>query len=239
MNASRIIKLAPTALVLVFLGYASYSLQASLPGAAERQAALAKGLDLMLQDIVTSDPIGADKLGRLRDPFLPVVRAATSSAGVEHVAVAAPEDDPLIDVVAALNLDATFLQGGDQLAIINGRFYKKGQALVLAGGDKDSQPSLVVLFVKPTGVILRGGNKNYLLGYPDQLGKRSPADKDAVTDPANSAVLDPAGQNAMFQRLLGSPIGALGKSLIGGVPGQSDGSAQRRSRRKSAQSSGN
>ena len=28
-------------------------------------------------------------------------------------------------------------------------------------------------------------------------------------------MIDPAGQSAMFQRLLSSPIGALGKSLIG------------------------
>ena len=89
----------------------------------------------------------------------------------------------------------------------------RGRALALPGDPEKTEP-VVVLFVKPTGVLLRGGGKNYWLGYPERLGKKPDAD---ANDPsqADPAMLDPAGQAAMFQRLLNSPLGALGKSLIG------------------------
>ena len=119
----------------------------------------------------------------------------------------------MAEIIAGLKLDATFLQGRDQLAIINGRIYHKGQKLVLPGDD-DSRPPLVVLFVKPTGVILRGGGKNYLLGYPEHLGKK-PDDSSEAAREGGAEQIDPAGQAAMFQKLLDSPLGALGKGLIG------------------------
>ncbi len=211
MSAGRLIKYAPTAILIAFLGYASYSLQAALPGAAEKEGALAKGLDLMLKELVASNPAGDDGGGQLRNPFLAVKPPAPEVA--EPVASAAPESDRLAEVIAGLSLDATFLQGRDQLAIINGKIYHKGQRLTLPGHD-ESLPPLLVLFVKPTGVILKGGGKNYLLGYPEQFRKKPDAVAENARE-ADSAQLDPAGQNAMFQKLLDSPLGALGKSLIG------------------------
>jgi hypothetical protein len=211
MSASRLIKLAPTATLLAFLGYASFSLQAALPGAAEKEAALAKGFDLMLQDLVAPDSGGTAKQSAARNPFLAVAPPPPETA--EAAAPAATESDPLAGVVAGLSLDATFLQGRDQIAIIDGRIYHRGQKLALPGDD-DSRPPLVVLFVKPTGVILRGGGKNYLLGYPEHLVKKPAAPAEPAREDA-SAQLDPAGQAAMFQKLLNSPLGALGKSLVG------------------------
>ncbi len=227
MNAKQLIKLAPTAVLLGFVAFAYSSLQGALPGAGQKQAELAKGLDLMFQDIAASDPVGALKEVRLRDPFLPVVPVVATPESAGSDAPAQPETDPLTDIVAGLSLDATFVQGRDQLAIINGRSYNKGQRLVLPGDDDHSRPPLVVLFVRPTGVILRGGSKNYVLGYPEQLGRKPDKSPGPAGEQADSAMLDPAGQAAMFQRLLNSPLGAMGKSLIGN-PGGSNADARRR-----------
>ena len=43
-----------------------------------------------------------------------------------------PETDPLAGFVQGLSLDATFLQGKTQIAIINGRMYHQGQHLLRA-----------------------------------------------------------------------------------------------------------
>ena len=88
MSAGRLIKYAPSAILIAFLGYASYSLQAALPGAAEKEGALAKGLDLMLKELVASNPAGDDGGGQLRNPFLAVKPPAPEVA--EPVASAAP-----------------------------------------------------------------------------------------------------------------------------------------------------
>ncbi len=106
-----------------------------------------------------------------RNPFLAVTPPAATPDAPSPTRPPIPTSDPLADIVAGLSLDATFLQGRDQLAIINGRIYHKGQELELPGDD-ESRPALLVLFVKPTGVILKGGGKNYLLGYPEHLGKK-------------------------------------------------------------------
>ena len=209
MSASKAIKLAPTAILLAFLGYASYSLKASLPGAAQEHAELTKGFDLMLRDLVTTGREETAELSKLRNPFLAVTPPAPEAP--EPDPSAAPDSDPLAEVVAGLTLDATFLQGRDQIAIINGRIYNKGQSLSLPATGGEALPPLSVLFVRPTGVLLRGGGRNYLLGYPEQFIRKP----EAAAGEADPAVADPAGQSAMFQRLLNSPLGALGKSLIG------------------------
>ena len=129
-------------------------------------------------------------------------------------AAADPPTDPLVEIIAGLSLDATFLQGPDQIAIINGRIYHKGQRLDLPGDD-ESRPPLLVLFVKPTGVILRGDGKNYLLGYPEHFVKKPDEAAMAAAREAEAEQLDPAGQSAMFQKLLNSPLVAMGKGLIG------------------------
>ena len=167
----------------------------------------------MLQDLAASGKGATVELGQIRNPFLVVAPPAAAATAAEPDAAAEPETDKLAEIISRLTLDATFIQGRDQLAIIDGRIYHKGQSLALPGDPEKTQP-VVVLFVKPTGVLLRGNGKNYLLGYPERLGKKPDAGADDSSQ-ADPAALDPAGQAAMFQRLLNSPLGALGKSLIG------------------------
>ena len=226
MSVARLIKLSPSVILVAFAAYAAYTLQSALPGAAEQRAELAKGLDLLVEDIASADAAGMLKRAALRDPFLPVLPPPPPA----DVAAAAKDSGPdeTAQLVASLQLDATFVQGRDQMAIINGRIYSKGQRLVVAG-DPESHPELTVLFVKPMSVLLRGGGKDYVLGYPEQLGKERDKDKPPDGPDAGSAMLDPAGQAAMFQQLLNSPLGALGRSLI-----QAPGRSSPGSRRKSA-----
>ena len=58
------------------------------------------------------------------------------------------------------------------MAIIDGRIYSKGQHLLIDGDSGKSSATLTVINVLPAKVILQGGDKNYVLGYPDQLGSR-------------------------------------------------------------------
>ena len=125
----------------------------------------------MLKDLAKPESWVTVEPGRLRNPFQAVTPPAATSDAPEPDAAAPPTSDPLADIIAGLSLDATFLQGRDQIAIINGRIYHKGQKLDLPGDD-ESRPPVLVLFVKPTGVILKGGGKNYLLGYPEHLVKK-------------------------------------------------------------------
>jgi hypothetical protein len=217
MNPRKLLKLAPTAVLLASLGYACFTLQAALPGAAEAETELARGLDVLLKDLVAVHAaVGGDPV-RTRDPFVSVARPVPE-AEVAAQASAQQASDPLAEIIDGLGLEATFIQGRDQMAVINGRFYQKGQHLVLPGDGEKALPPLTLLFVKPTGVILRGGDKNYFLGYPDQLGRKPAREEDAaVAREAGMAELDLAGQAALFQRLLDSPLGAMGRGLIGDV----------------------
>src|SRR5262249_54864919 len=67
-----------------------------------------------------------------------------------------------------------------------------------------------------TSVLLGGDGKHYSLGYPEQLGKKQEAEGDPASSKERAmAEIDPSGEMEMFQRLLNSPLGALGRGLLG------------------------
>jgi hypothetical protein len=236
MSISRLIKQAPTAILVAFVGYASVSLHGALPDAGATQADLAKSLDALVED-VKSESASVLKQVRLRDPFRPAA-PAEAAAAPRADAPAVAKGDPLADIVAGLSLDATFIQGRDQMAIISGRIYNRGQEVLIPGGDDESRPKLVVVFVKPTGVILKGDGRNYFLQYPEKLASK-PGRRTESGGQDDAALADPAGQAAMFQRLLSSPLGAMGKSLIGNAVGNpGSGASRSRSRRRSSVTGG-
>jgi hypothetical protein len=225
MSGAKLVKLVPTLILVGLMGYSVYAIQSGLPGAAETRAEVQKGLGQMVQDMVTDGSGAAAKLEvKLRDPFWVAVAAPAHEESPAQDQPDSPERDTLAEVVRGLSLDATFLQGRDQLAVINGRIYSRGQRLDIPGGDPTSDQALRVLVVTRTGVLLTGGGRHYSLGYPDQLGKRKDKDGESGASAEQAGPeLDPGGQMEMFQRLLNSPLGAMGKSLIGNV-----GSADRR-----------
>ena len=79
-----------------------------------------------------------------------------------------PDSDLLTEIVKVLKLDATFLQGRDELAIFNGRVYSKGEHLLIHAKAGNPVSPLVVVSVQPSRVTLRGGDKDYVLGYPEK-----------------------------------------------------------------------
>jgi hypothetical protein len=222
MNTTKLLKLAPSLIVVASLTYMAYSVQPSSPDPPAAATVATKGRD----DPGKADPllaaVGRALTGSIRDPFQ-VANKPAAEAVVPKTQEPAPVKsgpDPWDEVIQGLTLDATFIQGRDQIAIINGRFYHKGQHLVLDGDSGEHFSRLFVAGVQPSKVILRaGGGKLYELSYPAQLGRR-PADgrQDGPdTSKAQAALgeIDPDGQMAMFQALLNSPLGALGKSMVG------------------------
>jgi hypothetical protein len=217
MNITKLLKMTPTLILIASLGHASYSLHGSLPARASVQADVAKGLD-MVEGLLASGTATAERLiGEFRDPFQvggtpkPKPDAAESHKDVP----ANPPADPLADLVRGMTLDATFFQGRDQLAIIDGRIYSRGQRLRFRGDPDGASSPLVLAIVLPARVILRGNNRSYVLSYPDQLGRRPDTPRPGIAGPPEASMLDPSGQLAVIRKLLDSPLGALGRSIVG------------------------
>jgi hypothetical protein len=236
MNVAKLIKLAPTSILVGVLGYALYSMESGIPEAVEKQAEMQKGLEKMVEDMLAEGSTAATKLeGKLRDPFwvAPAPRAPQEAPVMELPG--SPEADELAEIVRGMALEATFLQGRDQLAVIDGRIYSRGQRIAIPGNDSAPGRSMQVVAITRTGVLLKGGDKHYNLGYPEQLGKKKEdAESESAKERATTEI-DPAGQMEMFQRLLNSPLGAMGRGLIGdaAAPGRSAGAASKaRGRRR-------
>ncbi len=217
MNTAKLLKLAPTLILIVFLGYSSYSLHESLPKRATGRSDVEKGLEVM-EGMLESGTETAERLiGEFRDPFQ-VSHVTSPSADASQSQASLPSDppsDPLADLVRQMTLEATFFQGRDQIAIIDGRIYSRGQPLRFRNDSQDPSSQLLLTVVLPSRVILRGNNRNYVLSYPDQLGNRPAAPRPGIAGSPEATMLDPSGQLAVIQKLLKSPLGALGRSIVG------------------------
>ena len=242
MTTAKLMKLAPTLILIACLGYTSYSLHESLPARPSGSSEIAKGL-AGVEEILVS---GADKveqlIGEARDPFLvkPKVSPPPDGAQPESHLSAQAASDRLAELVGDMTLEATFFQGRDQIAIIDGRIYSRGQALRSSDDSKEPTSRLVLTVVLPSRVILRGNNRNYVLSYPDQLGtpkERRPGGNSRTDQTAAMEELDMAGQLGLFQKLLNSPLGKMGKSLTGIPEGSEPGAPPRTSRRGNRQGS--
>jgi hypothetical protein len=201
----KTIKLAnrvPTLIMLAFLTYASYSVHASLPDAANEGKDMANGPDVMMKDLLHASADEAKSLTNVvfRDPFRASQKPADAPKPQKADLAEDSGADPLAELVKGLALDATFLQGQTQIAIINGRSYHRGQHLIAQGDTGRTDTPLFVKDVLKHSVTLSARGKTYELGYPDQL--------------ANPA-------RASNAQMLNSPLGNLGKGLTGNTkPGQ-------------------
>jgi len=194
MTAVKLLKAAPLLIMVAFLAYAGYSIHASAGDPAAGQSGLAKDKGAVVQDIVTAgDAMAGGLTGALRDPFQVSLKPGAVASAPKSQDDASLNSDRLAEIVQGLKLDATFLQGRDEMAIINGRVYSKGHYLIIDANSGKSSSRLFVVSVLPAKVVLRGGDTDYVLGYPDQL--------------------------ALSQKPLNSPRSAPGKTAIGN-PGQ-------------------
>jgi hypothetical protein len=218
MNTAKLLKRAPTLIMIACLAYACYKVQAILPGSAAGRTELAKGLDVMVKDVLQAGALEARTLAReaLRDPFR-IRPKSTDAAKTADVVAADPESDPLAGFVHSLSLDATFLQGKTQIAIINGRMYHQGQHLIFQADGASVPSPLFLQNVQAHRVTLRAHNTNYELGYPDQLGTRPADHRPASGSSKDGSIgeIDPEGELAFYKKLMNSPLGKLGKGLTG------------------------
>ncbi len=218
MNTAKLLKRAPTLMMVVCLAYACYRINTIVPERAPGRNELAKGLDVMVKDVLYSGALEVKTLtgDALRDPFRTRVKSSAVARAAE-AAAADPETDPLASFVHSLSLDATFLQGKAQIAIINGRMYHKGQHLILQDDGANVPSPLFVESVQAHRVLLRAHDTNYELGYPEGLGTRPPDRRSASGSPGDLSVaeIDPEGQLAFYKKLLNSPLSKLGKGLTG------------------------
>ncbi len=118
MNTAKLLRHLPTLMMVVGLAYASYKIHATVPDSGAGRTELAKGLEVMMKDVLHA---GTEEVRSLaRDPIRTGTKTADAAKDAD-AALADPEKDPLFDFVHSLSLDATFLQGKTQIAIINGR----------------------------------------------------------------------------------------------------------------------
>ena len=227
MNMTRLIKVLPMLVTVAALAYAAYSIQAvapiptPAPGAASagRQAP-AQGAGQAVTKAGSPELLPTVRVAG-RNPF----QIAAKPDRIEDDKKNTPEfekPDPSLVALEGLTLDATFLQGRTQMAIIDGRIYEPGQNLV---GANDEPSPLIVTQVFMNKVIFQAEGKRYFLAYPDQLGpptasaEEEPAAPGQGEMPPGLGSQDLGSQLAMIRALLSSPNGALGTGLIGAAGG--------------------
>jgi hypothetical protein len=218
MNTTTLIKLSPMLLMIAFLAYAGYSIHSSAADPDGGPSALAKEVDSVVQELrAVGNAIATVPVGPLRDPFQVAAKPAAAEVETEDDAPLESAGDPLAEIVKKLRLDATFVQGRDQIAIIDGRIYTKGQHLVGSGQSAGTASELFLVGVLPSKAVLHANGRNFVLSYSDQLTSPLDKGKPGAAESARDgmAEIDPGGQLAMFQKLFNSPLGALGKSMIG------------------------
>ena len=221
MNTAQLLRLAPTLILATFLAYSSYSMQASLPGAAEERAELSKGLDTMVDDILVRqrrNRANGWAVRAFRDPF----QVRTQGGSQPHVprpCAARSRTDPLAEIVK--RPDARCHRAPRPRPDRDHRrpdLFPRAAPAHRRRDSGKSRSSLWVANVLPAKVILHGDGKDYVLGYPDQLGRKPDSGNEAASRLAKEQAMgeiDPGGQLALFQKLLNSPQDAMGGGLIG------------------------
>jgi hypothetical protein len=235
MKPTAVLKRAPTLFVFASLSWGCYSLHASLPDSSNGPDELAKGAELMMKDLFHASASEVRTMsGAVRDPFRIILKNVGWPKSKTAEAADDAESEFLGRFVQDLRLDATFLQGRSKIAIINGQIYHQGQHLQAVDDKGNAHASLLLQEVEPHLVTLSARGKFYVLGYPSPLGRS--AKEKGSSRPADGALseIDPEGQLAFYKRLINSPFGKLGKSVIGkmgtGQAGASPGSAPPRGR---------
>ncbi|APW64143.1 hypothetical protein [Paludisphaera borealis] len=235
MNPMRLLRFAPTLVILGVLIYCAQAIDetlASRPRVPKVETLASVLARLGLDAIGAGEAAGLDAIGageaagldaetdalavrRLRDPFNLEAKSAESPNGPDGPKTA--RGDRHAEFVDQAVLNATFIQNKTRLAVINGKLYKQGQAV--AGTGQGGASALVVHTVKPDEVVLTSDRGSYALTYSDRLtnakaagGRRGGSPR---RGPAVSAspvdVSDP--QLALIRAILGAQFGAVGSSL--------------------------
>ena len=189
MNMTRLIKMLPMLVMVASLAYAAYSIQPVVPSLTPAAGAAKPGKQAVVegagQAVTVAGSPEASPAVRVagRNPFQVVAKLDRIEDG-KNSTPELEKTDPYLAALESLTLNATFLQGRTQMAIIDGRIYEPGQNLV---GADNAPSSLVVAQVLVNKVVFQAGGKSYFLAYPDQLAS-SNAGAGADNAPRTKAV---------------------------------------------------
>jgi hypothetical protein len=223
MNMTRLNQVLPMLVTVAALAYAVYSIQTVAPALTP-----ASGAATAVKEPAVK---GAGQAGMKPGSPEPVARVASRNPFQVATGAGRNEDnktsmsefdkpDPSLVALEGLTLDATFLQGRTQMAIIDGRIYEPGQNLV---GANDEPSPLIVTQVFMNKVIFQADGKRYYLAYPDQLApppgstEEEPPAPGQGELPPGSESQDLGSQLALIRALLNSPNGMLGSGLTGAM----------------------
>ena len=171
MNMTRLVHVLPMLVTVAALAYAAYSIQPVVPNRTATAGATTagkqspvEGAGRLLTAVGHAEASPAVRPSG-RNPFQVV--AKPDRVGDDKNSTPEPEKtDSYLAMLEGMTLNATFLQGRTQVAIIDGRIYEPGQNFV--GANNEPSP-LIVAQVSVNKVIFQAEGKRYFLGYPDQL----------------------------------------------------------------------
>jgi hypothetical protein len=224
MNQDKIIKLAPTILMITLLGFSAYSVHGGgdeTPAPKATDASTGSTLAQVETEILALESAIVSSASAVRDPFRTAaaaaeeIKAEMTQGGPDH-SKRADSTDPIAQSLKEMSLDLTFVQGSEQVAVINGKMYRKGQRLTFPEStEQDAPVSLVMTFVRKDRVFFRGDNKTYSLGYPEKFKSvrhSSPGDNETPLE-AEMGEIDPGGELEFYKSLSNSPLGKMGQGL--------------------------
>ena len=168
MNTRKLLKLAPTLIMVAVMGYSTYAVQPDGPApvdAASTKSKLAFPITSLVQPD-TDKPNDPAHLKPLRNPFLAIVQPTERGRGKGGADAGQAALDPYRVLLQQMTLNMTFVQGSVEYASINGRLYQRGEQLE---GPDGARLGLSIVRVTPTEVLLEAEGKPYTLSYPEQL----------------------------------------------------------------------
>ena len=218
MNMTRLIKVLPMLVTVAALAYAAYSIQPVVPILTPAAGAAKAGKQAPVEGAGQAVTKAGSRRHRRRCGLLAgtplrLRRNPTAARNDKNSTPELEKDDPSLVALEGLTLDATFLQGRTQMAIIDGRIYEPGQNLV---GANDEPSPLIVTQVFMNKVIFQAEGKRYFLAYPDQLGPPTASAEEEPAAPGQGELppglgsQDLGSQLAMIRALLSSPNGGAG-----------------------------
>lgn len=168
MNTRKLLRLAPTVIMVAVMGYSTYAVQPAAPAPLDAAAAKPKSaipiVSLVLPDAdEATDPA---HLKPVRNPFLAIVQSAQHGHGKGGADAGQGAADPYRMLLQQMTLNATFVQGSVEYASINGRLYNRGEQLE---GPDGARLGLLIVRVTPAEVVLEAEGKRYTLAYPEQF----------------------------------------------------------------------
>jgi hypothetical protein len=226
IKMQRLFNLLPMLLMISSLAYATYLVQpmvATFPSSSG--ASVTKGREssggmskVKGSQAMNEVPEAMRRVGR--DPYHPAVKHAQVADGdlKKDSMLGRDETDSSNDLIQGLTLNATFLRGNTQMAVIDGRIYQQGQHLLNA----DDEPSpLFISQVVSNQVILRDRSRRYVLAYPDPLAHAEPEPPPQSPQAATGSPLaqDPGSLLTLLKTLLNVPSDDSGGGLLSPLGG--------------------